>query len=505
MKVTPVRVTQEEYELFRHLVEERSGIALPSIRRLNLEQAIGRALETCGYSEPMDLYDHLRSVPGHTDLESFISSLTVGETYFFRNTPQFEALEKHVLPELIQERSHERRLRIWSAGCSSGEEPYSLAMLLERMLPEIDSWNISILATDINRDALVKASRARYRSWSFRGVPAEIQARYFIARGDELELDVRLRQMVRFEYLNLTEDSYPSLVTNTNEMDLIVCRNVLIYFRDATARSVIARLHRCMADDGWLFLGHSEPSYWLSDRFSPHSFDGAIGYHRRGIDKSREQTALGQPPGPLHSRPAPPVTPHGGRSRARPRRTGESGMPPPPVEQSVAERCRLVLTRWETSDPERALVELEGLATENASDPRPPYLVAKMHANRLQTDAAERWTTVSLQRDPLFAPAHYVRGVVAAEDGRPEDAVEAYRRCVYADPQWPLGHFAFADTLLRIGQVRRAAAALSNLERLVKDVPPEQEVPDGDGLTIGRLRELAHMQLEIHGLGGVSR
>lgn len=497
MKAATRSLTNPEYELFRRLVDDKSGMDIPPARRAHLEQAVSRALGE-GFEGPIALHRHLSSRAGHIELEDLIASLTVGETHFFRNKPQFEALERHVLPDLIQRRSGEKRLRIWSAGCASGEEPYSLAMLLDRMLPGIDTWNITILATDIDRRALTNAHNATYRAWSFREVPPDIQPRYFVPRGDELELSERIRAMVTFEYLNLVEDAYPSLVSNTTAMDLIVCRNVLIYFREATARAVIARLHQAMAEGGWLLLGHAEPSDWVADRFVVHSFPGAVAYRRPEDGESPEtRDEQVERPAPARRRARTP-------GRARPQQTG-------PVEptgdarllMAPAELCERALAMRDSGDLQGALEELETLADAHPQDPRPAYLIAKFHASRLEVEAAERWSRFAIERDLLFAPAYHLLGLMAAEAGRPDDAAAALRRCVYAEPGWPLGHFALAEVNLGMGQRRRAAAALRNVERILRDVPPDEQVREGDGVTAGRLRELATLRLEISGLNAV--
>ena len=220
---------------FTELVRNASGIEVPDVRRSELELAVQQALQDTGAADTDALCQLLAGEGGRAALESLVGALTIGETHFFRNRPQFDALADHILPELIARRRVVRQLRIWSAGCASGEEAYSLAILIERLLPDLDQWQVLILATDINRQALVKAQRGVYSQWSFREVPPDVQATFFTRRGREFDIVPRLRERVTFAYLNLVEDTYPSLLTHTHTMDLILFRNVLIYFRPAAA------------------------------------------------------------------------------------------------------------------------------------------------------------------------------------------------------------------------------------------------------------------------------
>lgn len=497
MRTKPSPVTDAEWLLLRRLVEDRSGIQLPPARRIHLDLAVSKQLESGNFGTAAALYQHLSSESGHTDLESFVASLTVGETHFFRNKPQIEALEQHVLPDLIRRRSTEKRLRIWSAGCSTGEEPYSLAMLLDRLLVRRDDWNITILATDIDQDALKKARLGMYRPWSFRGVPPELWSRYFLPHGDEVELVPEMRDMVTFEYLNLVQDVYPSLSTNTNAMDLIVCRNVLIYFREETARSVIGRLERSMVEDAWMFLGHAEPSHWVGKGLRVYTFQGAMAYRRPATEAATEPYRIAPPPRVVtrERRAAPQLS---GERRKAPVRKPR---PPSPEETSAPpDLCDAALAMLDSGDARGSLAQLAALEKRYRLDPRPPYLIAKIYAGALDVEQAEMWSRIALERDRLFAPAHHLQGLVAAEDGRLEDALAAMRRCVYAAPGWALGYFALAEMLLRTKQLSKARAAFRNIDRLLAEVPSDEEVEEGEGLTTGRLRELVEMQKQIFGL-----
>ena len=158
-----------------------------------------------------------------------ISGLTVGETYFMRDSAQFAALRQDILPELIRRRQKERRLRIWSAGCASGEEPYSLAMVLSELIPDWERWSVLILGTDINKQSLARARQGLYKKWSFRQCDPGVSGRYFTPQEQRFQIKPDIARRVSFAYLNLAEDTYPSLITNTCAMDLILCRNVAIY------------------------------------------------------------------------------------------------------------------------------------------------------------------------------------------------------------------------------------------------------------------------------------
>ena len=154
--------------------------------------------------------------------------MNLSETHFFRGASQIQALEQRILPEVIARRSSERRLRIWSAGCSTGEEAYTLAILVNRLLPDVASWDVLILATDINSRSLQQGRRGIYGKWSLRGTSELAAASYLTRLGDRFEVVPRIRAMVTFYRLNLVENLYPSPSTNTHAMDLILCRNVLL-------------------------------------------------------------------------------------------------------------------------------------------------------------------------------------------------------------------------------------------------------------------------------------
>ncbi len=202
---------------------------------------------------------HRPSVRGVTKSTAFHNRAprdTNNETYFFRDHGQFDLLRLHLLPELIKQRRHSKTLRLWSAGCSSGEEAYSLAMLIDMVLPDKDEWNILIFGTDIDERALARARCGRYGQWSFRMVPPVLKQRYFRRKNDEWQLDERIRDMVAFQAGDLISDPFPDVIFQG--MDLILCRNVFIYFAAIEVAAVAAKLAATLREGGYLMTAHTE-------------------------------------------------------------------------------------------------------------------------------------------------------------------------------------------------------------------------------------------------------
>ncbi|MCX6027836.1 MAG: protein-glutamate O-methyltransferase [Chloroflexi bacterium] len=520
------RLTDADYLRFRDLARQKTGLEFGEVRRPDLERAIFSTLRLVGLPDSEALFHLLTDSPnGQTGLalDALVAGLTVGETHFFRNRPQFAALERTILPDLIARRRATRRLRIWSAGCATGEEPYSLAILLQRLLPDLADWNITLLATDLNRQALEKARRGVYGAWSFREVPPEIQANYFIQHGRESEITPATRNLVTFAHLNLVEDTYPALANNTADMDLILCRNVLIYFNEATTRGVVGRLYGSLAAGGWLVVGHAEPSQSIFSEFHTQNFPGTVIYQRHnGVGKSPmpSPTFLPAVAPPLQrehperngaflrsavegcgqcakTAPPPSTTP----AKINGLRSGCSAAERPAIKPALAAapasseaEIEAALALWKGGQQAEALRRLEAAGRAYPQDGRPAYLAARFYANQLQLEAAETQIKLALERAPLLAPAHYLHGMILQEQGRFEEALAAIRRCVYTDSRFVLGQYALATLLDRLGQATRAATVRETVLNLLERYQPGDPLPDGDGLTAGRLLEMVKNQ-----------
>jgi chemotaxis protein methyltransferase CheR len=265
------------------LIAARLGLHFPRARWSDLERGVQAAARELNFPDVAAYIQRLLSSPLTQQQVAILAShLTIGETYFFREPRVFVTLEEEILPALTRARGeHARRLRVWSAGCATGEEPYSIAISISKVVPEVQDWHVTLLATDINPRFQQTASEGLYREWSFRDTPPWIKAQYFSRQpGGRLAILPAIQRMVTFAYLNLVDDVYPSLLTNTTAMDVIFCRNVLMYLAPEQAKKVVHRLHRALADGGWLVVGPSETSQALFASFQAVNTPGAILYRK---------------------------------------------------------------------------------------------------------------------------------------------------------------------------------------------------------------------------------
>jgi chemotaxis protein methyltransferase CheR len=535
---TAPKFSSRDYARFRSLLHTKSGLVLPDYRIDDLKYALEKVARLTNTSTADALYDLLdrESQPA---LDLFLAELTIGETYFFRNAPQFTALENSIFPELIARRRDEKRLRIWSAACSTGEEPYSIAILLTRLLPDIRDWSIHLLASDINPQSLEKAQRGLYRQWSLRQMPREIRERYFIQQGDKYEVLPEIRKMVTFRRLNLVTDPFPSLLNNTSHMDIIFCRNVLIYFDEQTMLELIDRFHQALTDNGWLIVGHAEPSPSRFQRFETRYYPGTVLYQKTvngtGAEASPDQHGI-KPSFPAHSESTLPFRNnsrtsgnHGetgsrgsavanGRGKYRPQTepnqstnrqpdlapvNGRTNKAPtaaaPKSGHPTAEDRRLqdALKLWQDGQTSAAVKALKQLDIQANWNPEAAYTVAKMYAHLQHKHDAHRWLDLVLRQAPLMAKAHYLQSLLRQEEGDVNGALESLRKALYADKEFVLAYFAYAVLLLQLGKRKQASKSLDNVAELLKNREATELVPEGDGLTVGHLLEMVQIQRKI--------
>jgi chemotaxis protein methyltransferase CheR len=289
MPASTVSMTDPQFHTLRRIIYDRSGIHFPENKKYVLESRLTRRIEELGIDN-FDQYAAFLSIGPYKEdeFQEMFNRITINETSFFRNEPQLDYFERHVLPPLLEARKHVRKLRIWSSACSTGEEPYTLAMQVHRSLGlRLADWKVEILGTDISERVLVIGQAGKYTNYSMRTTPALVQQRYFRQEGEFFCIDPTLRSMVHFELLNL-KDSFAARRFGT--WDVIFCRNVLIYFDDPMKTHCVKLFHEQLASDGTLFIGHSETL-----RNVPVAFDQAACAHAFAYTKrppAKKEVAL---------------------------------------------------------------------------------------------------------------------------------------------------------------------------------------------------------------------
>ncbi|MBZ5705999.1 MAG: protein-glutamate O-methyltransferase CheR [Acidobacteriia bacterium] len=263
----------------RDLVYQVAGIFQPDNKLRLLEDRCVKRMEVLGAKTLREYYECLTVKPiRQAELVSLLNEITIGETCFFRNLPQLDALRNIVLLKIIEARANLplRHLRIWSAGCSTGEEPYTLSMmLLEETASRLKGWTFEILATDLNERSLAHAKHGSYGTYSTRNLTSYYRQKYFTDRGDELHVNPDVKAHVNFSRLNLFDDSRVAFMKG---LDLIMCCNVLIYFDGLSKRRVIQHFYNNLLAHGYLFLGHSESLYGISEDFRLVHLPSATAY-----------------------------------------------------------------------------------------------------------------------------------------------------------------------------------------------------------------------------------
>ena len=463
-------------------IAEKMGLDFSPARRADLLRGLTNAAEELGFADAAECADWLlSSSPGKAQMHVLASHLTVGETYFFRERKTFDALRTQVLPGIVRNRRESGlRLRIWSAACCSGEEAYSLAILLREVIPDLANWHVTILATDINDQFLKKGAAGVYSRWSFRETPPEFRDRYFTQTPDgRFAILPEIKEQVTFAHLNLVEDVFPALATDTNAMDLLLCRNVLMYFTEPQVRKVVANLHRSIVDGGWLVVSPSEVSQRLFPMFKPANFPGAILYRKYRPNERHEP--IWEPP-PLE--PAIPL----------------ASLVPLPIAQPLPEIVDAPLPvdiaarlydEGRYSDAAQALLSAPPSTSAEFS------LLSRALANHGELAEALKWCDRWLAEDKLDASGHYLRAVVLQELGDREDATRSLQRAIYLRPELVLAHFALGNLSRAEGRIPEADKHFTNALRQLRKLPPDESLPESDGLTAERLTEIVLSLLSV--------
>ncbi len=400
-------------------------------------------MQQLGLESEEEYLDRLRGAVPHiveAELRHLLNLVTVTETCFFRDASQFRLLQEHIIPTLISERTasgdRTRTIRIWSAGCSSGEEAYSIALALDEMgaHKRYPDWTIEIIGTDLNTRVLDKARRGVYSPRAVRNVEGRLLDLYFAPQGRNFALTDAIKRRVKFEFGNLTQTPMPS----TGPQDIIFCKNVTIYFRSDVTRKLINGLRDTLAPDGYLLLGHAESLWQMSEGFSIVEHERAFCYRKRTHAAPAVNTLI-----------APPRT-------SRPAATS--------IGDATA-KYDSCLAAFRDGDWDGAEAALSALVASCPTFVPALLLLGGLYAHRGRFDAAMRQAEDVLRLSDLEPRAHLLIGMIASRQQRTEEALQSLRRALYLDESLALAHFWLGNLYRDRGDMTRACQEYENVVR----------------------------------------
>ena len=521
-----VALAGADVECFRALLARRLGLYFEDAKLDFLADVLQRRMEGAR-CELFSSYQRRIASPAneHEELCALAEQLTVNETYFFRYTDHFRAFAEVVVPNRIQARTHQRRLRILSAGCASGEEAYSIAILIRDQLPELASWDITIHGIDVNASMVGKARRARYSTWSLRETPADLNRKYFHPHGGDFILDSTLKPGVTFEERNLVEED--PVFWHDDAFDVVFCRNVTMYFTVEASRSVISRIAQSLAPGGFLFLGHAETLRGVSQEFRLQHTHETFYYQRREAHETSYAANLPQPrsdcdshrksisamvePGDswfdtirraserianLTQRKSGPAASQSRSDSKHPPRSKVAPTPPPLWDRALA----IELMRKERFT--EAMELLRALPVESKADPDSQLLVAVLLTNGGDLPEAEKVCLHVLKIDELNAGAHYLMALCREHAGDREAAVEHDQAATYLDSAFAMPHLHLGLVAKRSADSETAKRELGRALPLLDQEDASRILLFGGGFTRKALVEFC--RAELRACGGTS-
>ncbi|MCL1472801.1 CheR family methyltransferase [Argonema antarcticum] len=545
---------------FIGLISINTGLHVREQDRESLAKTIWARLKLLRLSSPEDYYQLLKphpeqnesfeDTPREREWRELTRLLTTGESYFFRDKGQFALLRNRILPQLIESKNKEtnikggekKTLRLWSAGCSTGEEPYSLAILLYELLPDLDNWKILILGTDLNQKAIEKAKHGIYSPWSFRLVDPHLKMQYFSERQTEWKVDENIRKMVRFSYGNLVKDNFPNPSSDINNMDLIVCRNVFVYFQFKAISIVVKKFYNTLAPGGCLITGHTELYGQDIGRFQVKSWPESVLYER---SKTSQFEAFDSVQADLNLSES---LPRESRQDYRQKVDSEQANSIEQAMQYVAKQDIAVTPKIQQK---KSPLQLTSLPTSNPSNTEPPslasnlphfgkqltrveteplfdkktehdiliraeklfdrkayvdaikqaeqlillqpsnfgayYLLAQAYANLGEHNKAAYYGSLALELDSFSVLPCYLLAHIAEEKGDIEKAKFYLKRIIYLAPSSISAYLELGFLYKREGNATRAGKMLAAAVELLKDLAPSATIEQQGEVTAGEL------------------
>ncbi len=445
-------------------IRRETGIIVKNHQAEKLQATVIKGCQRFRCPSPVDFIEGVINGPADSAmLRYLIGEVTIGESYFFRDIGQMNYLENEYLPQLIDSRKNRTRaLRVWSAAASQGQEIYSIAIMLCRLLPDIDDWELNLIGSDIDSDALRRAALGAYGNWSFRNVPSELKKAFFHPKGDTLQLSARVRKLVRFAQLNLICPKSSLIANKIYNMDLVLCRNVFIYFDENDTRKILKRIVGALAPGGVLMLGPSDLINPEIDGLEIHSGENFFYYV-----KTSKPRPTAQPPAEHSARRPTPARDIINSVHLPATQQSNPATPPDSGDTGQIRQTMLDLVKNENWGKTIELAKKNQITVNHSADLL--FYQARAEANLGRTQNAMERCTQSLALDNTYAPAHLLHALLLCENGAAQEAKNALQRTLFLAPDLIEAHYQLGVILIAEGNLKRGVKSLKNALSLAKN------------------------------------
>ena len=428
------------------------------------------------------LFDWLsKSSFTNNEINALSSHLTINETYFFREMTGLELFKNEIIPALIKERSgREEKIKIWSAGCSSGEEPYSLAIILKEYFPELANWEVTILATDISPKAIQKALQGEYTEWSFRNTNINIKNKYFSVSGKNWIINPEIKKMISFSYLNLSKKSYPSNITNTEQVDVVFCRNVLMYFTPQIIKQASVGFKDCLIDNGWFITSQVELNDDYFSSFERVQYLNGIYYRKTNIKKTIVKPQLEIKKMNVQI------------AKEKPKKQFEKVEIKKSIQKPVAKNhnSHSDSAAYFRKGEYRKCIEscLFSIAHGGLNNDLFSFLI-KSYANLGQLDDNQKLLNHIFKSNEVTAEMYYIYASLLNEQNDLIQTEQNLKKAIYLNHNHILSHLMLGNIFLKMDKTHMAIKHYENIIKIVSNLNDNEIVPESEGLTVGRIKE----------------
>jgi chemotaxis protein methyltransferase CheR len=468
----------------RQLVADRLGLDYPAAKLAELERAIIRTAEILGL-DPFSEYlpsSFTGESSGREGIKRLGEFLTVGETYFFREINGLHFFQKTILPEIIgRKKTGTKEINIWSAGCCTGEEPFTIAILLNESGLDLHDWKINLVATDINKNFLEKARKGIYTHWSFRETPPQIKQLYFRQVGQNWEILPKVKSMVSFSWLNLADIQNLSAIGAMQKADVIFCRNVLMYFTPQLIHQTAAFFYDFLNEPGWFITSQVELNDQYFGMFMPVSCGNCQVYQKyrsvpvtaaKSLSDEKSRTKITLPKSNAIAAGLKPI------------KKNDADAKKPAMPEPVAEI--LYETGQYRACADLCLAKIKsGVANE-----RQFALLIRSLGNLGELKAAKTACEQLIAKNPGIANSYYLYATILMESGDQEGSIMALRKVIYLEPDHLMGHFNLFTMLKKNGEHKLAEIHRKNVFMLIKNMNDNEPVQGAEGLTAGSIRQI---------------